>query len=115
MPTWDIRVRGKAVAFEPKQPTVTLSDTGLVGDAAVVGLGITRMALHVAWPHLQAGRLKLVLMPFNDPGAREMVIHYPHRERVARRMKAFIDFILASLKDEPTLHAALEDAPIYGA
>lgn len=113
--SWDFRVRGKAVSFEPKQSALTLSDTGMVGDAAVAGLGITRMALHFAWPHLQTGRLKLVLMPFNDPGAREMVIHYPHREHVAPRVKAFVEFMLASLKDEPSLHATLKDAAIYAA
>jgi len=113
--SWDFRVRGKAVTFEPKQSTLTLSDTGLVGDAAVAGMGITRMALHFAWPHLQAGRLKLVLMPFNDSGAREMVIHYPHREHVAPRVRAFVDFILASLKTEPSLHASIKDASAYAA
>lgn len=111
--TWNFRVRGKAVTLEPKQPTLTLSDSGLVGDAAVAGLGITRTALHFAWPHLRAGRLKLVLMPFNEPGAREMVIHYPHREYVAPRVRAFVEFILASLKHEPSLHATLKDAAPY--
>jgi DNA-binding transcriptional LysR family regulator len=111
--SWDFRVRGKVVTFEPKQSVLTLSDTGLVGDAAIAGMGITRMALHFAWPQLQAGRLKLVLMPFNEPGAREMVIHYPHREYVAPRVKAFVEFMLASLKDEPSLHASLKDAAAY--
>ena len=111
--SWDFRVRGKAVAFEPKEPTLTLSDTGMVADAAIAGLGITRMALHFAWPYLQSGRLKLVLMPFNDPGAREMVIHYPHREHVAPRVKAFVEFMLAALRHEPSLHATLKDAAPY--
>ncbi len=113
--SWDFRVRGKAVTFEPKQSTLTLSDTGLVGDAAIAGMGVTRMALHFAWPHLQAGRLKLVLLPFNDPGAREMVIHYPHREHVAPRVMAFVEFILSSLKNEPSLRATLRDAAVYAA
>jgi len=113
--SWDFRVRGKSVLFEPKQPTLTLSDTELVGDAAIAGMGIARMALHFAWPHLQTGKLKLVLMPSNDPGIREMVIHYPHREHVAPRVKAFVDFMLESLKDEPSLHASLKDAAAYAA
>ena len=113
--SWDFRVRGKAVTFDPKQSTLTLSDTGLVGDAALAGMGVARMALHFAWPHLKAARLKLVLMPFNDPGAREMVIHYPHRQHVAPRVKAFVDFMLASLKEEPSLNATLKDASVYAA
>lgn len=112
---WEFRVRGKSVVFEPKQPTLTLSDTDLVGDAAVSGMGIARMALHFAWPHLQAGKLKLILMPFNDPSAREMVIHYPHREHVAPRVKAFVEFMLGALAREPSLQATLKDVAIYAA
>lgn len=112
---WEFRVRGKSVLFEPKQPTLTLSDTDLVGDAAVAGMGIARMALHFAWHHLQVGKLKLVLMPFNDPSAREMVIHYPHREHVAPRVKVFVEFMLEALAREPSLQATLKDAAIYTA
>ncbi len=112
---WEFRVRGKSVLFEPKSPTLTLSDTDLVGDAAVAGMGVARMALHFAWPHLQAGKLKLILMPFNDPSTREMVIHYPHREHVASRVKVFVDFMLAALTREPSLNAKLNDAKVYEA
>ena len=38
-----------------------------------------------------------------------------HREHVAPRVKAFIDFILSSLKDEPTLHDSLENGRIHRA
>jgi DNA-binding transcriptional LysR family regulator len=108
--TWDFRVRGKAVTFEPKQSNLTLSDTALVGEAAVAGMGITRMALHFAWPHLMAGRLKVVLQPFNDPGSREMVIHYPHRSHVAPRVKAFVEFVLPALQRAPSLRATVKEA-----
>ena len=113
--SWDFRVRGKAISFEPKQSTLTLSDTGLVADAAVTSMGISRIALHFAWPHLTAGRLKLVLIPFNDLGVREMVIHYPHRQHVAPRVKAFVEFMLAQLKLVPSLNARLKEAAIYAA
>ena len=113
--SWDFRVRGKAISFEPKQSTLTLSDTGLVADAAVTSMGISRIALHFAWPHLTAGRLKLVLIPFNDLGVREMVIHYPHRQHVAPRVTAFVDFMLAQLKLVPSLNARLKEAAIYAA
>jgi DNA-binding transcriptional LysR family regulator len=113
MAAWDFRVRSKAVSFEPKAPALTLSDTAVLADAAIAGMGIARMALHFAWPHLVAGRLKLVLHGFNDPGAREMVIHYPHRAHVAPRVKAFVDFMLVALQREPSLRATLKDAAPY--
>jgi DNA-binding transcriptional LysR family regulator len=103
---WTFRVKGKAVTFDAASPSLTLSDTGAVGDAAVLGLGLTRVSLHFAWPHLLAGRLKAVLNQFNDSGAREMVIHYPHREHVAPRIKSFVEFALETLQNDPTLQAS---------
>lgn len=112
---WEFRVRGKSVTFEPKSPTLTLSDTDLIGDAAVAGMGVARMALHFAWPHLQAGTLKLLLTPFNDPSTREMVIHYPHREHVPTRVKVFVDFMLSALAREPSLNAKIKDLKAFEA
>jgi DNA-binding transcriptional LysR family regulator len=104
--SWSLRVQGKPSAFEPTTPSLILSDTEAVGDAAVAGLGISRVSLHFAWPHLQSGRLKVILNSYNDPGAREMVIHYPHREHVAPRIKAFVDYALEKLQSDPTLQAS---------
>jgi DNA-binding transcriptional LysR family regulator len=103
---WTLRVKGKETTFDALTPSLTLSDTEAVGDAAVMNLGISRVSLHFAWPHLLAGRLKVVLNSFNDPGAREMVIHYPHREHVAPRIKAFVDYALETLQNDPTLQAS---------
>lgn len=69
---WEFKNRaGKASTFETKSPALVVSDTEAVGDAAVLGLGISRVSLHFAWPHLVAGRLKIVLNDFNEPGKRE--------------------------------------------
>lgn len=110
---WDFRVRGKSQQFAAQDPAVTLSDTEGVGDAAVAGLGITRVSLHFAWEHLNAGRLKAVLQKYNDPGKREVVIHYPHRDHLAPRVKAFVEFMLAELKKEPALQANVRDVTPY--
>ena len=103
--TWDFIVRGSPQQFVPKDSVLTLSDTESIGDAAVGGLGITRVSLHFAWPHLLAGRLNAVLLPFNDPGKRELVLHYPHRAHVAPRVTAFADYALSALKRDPSLQA----------
>jgi DNA-binding transcriptional LysR family regulator len=110
---WDFRVRGKPQQFIAHDAAVTLSDTEGVGEAAVGGIGIARVSLHFAWEHLKAGRLKIVLHKFNDAGKRELVIQYPHREHVAPRVKAFVDFILASLKKEPALAATSKNLTPY--
>jgi DNA-binding transcriptional LysR family regulator len=103
---WNLRVKGKVVTFDAPSPSLTLSDTAAVGDAAVMGLGITLVSQHFAWPHLQAGRLKAVLHSFNEPGTRELVMHYPHREHVAPRIRAFVEYALETLQSDPTLQTS---------
>jgi DNA-binding transcriptional LysR family regulator len=112
---WEFRAKGKAVSFEPKNAAITLSDTEGVGEAAVLGLGIARVSLHFAWAHLQAGRLKLVLAQFSDPGHRELAIHYPHREQTPQRIKAFVDFLIESLKKESSMIASFNEAKRFSA
>jgi DNA-binding transcriptional LysR family regulator len=112
---WEFKVKGRATTFEPRLAALTLSDTESVGDAAVMGLGITRVSTHFAWNHLQNGKLKALLLPFNNPGAREMVIHYPHRSFVAPRVKAFVEFLLETFKAEKSLHVSMEDLRDYAA
>jgi DNA-binding transcriptional LysR family regulator len=103
---WNLRVKGKVVSFEAPSPSLILTDTAAVGDAAVMGLGITLVSQHFAWPHLQAGRLKVVLHSFNEPGTRELVLHYPHREHVAPRIRAFVEYALETLQSDPTLQVS---------
>lgn len=113
--TWDFRVKGRAVQFEPVQPVLALSDTEAVGDAAAAGIGIARVAMHFAWHYLASGKLKSVLGHCNDLGRREMVIHYPHREFVAPRIRAFVDFALDTLQHEESLHVTPKDLQQYEA
>lgn len=113
--TWDFQVKGKAVQFEPAQPVLTLSDTEAVGDAAAAGIGVARVAAHFAWHYLVSGKLKSVLGHCNDLGRREMVIHYPHREFVAPRIRAFVDFALDTLQHEVSLHVTPKDLQQYEA
>ncbi len=105
---WDLKQKSKQISFETTTPFLTLSDTEAVADAAVLGLGISRVSLHFAWHHLLAGRLQLVLNTYNDPGTREMVIHYPHREHLAPRSKAFVEYTLLTLQKNASLQASLK-------
>ncbi len=106
---WDLKVKSKKITFETDSPYLTLSDTESIAQAAVLGLGIARVSLHFAWHHLVARRLQVVLHPFNDPGTREMVFHYPHREHVAPRSKAFVNYMLSELQKNQSLIAGPKD------
>jgi DNA-binding transcriptional LysR family regulator len=103
---WEFRVKGALKNFEAAMPSLVLSDTEAVGDAAVLGLGVARVSLHFAWPHLQAGRLKVLLLPYNEGGQREMVIHYPHREFLAPRVKVFVAYLLDAFGKDAALQAS---------
>jgi DNA-binding transcriptional LysR family regulator len=111
--SWDFKIKGQSYAYEASEYQLQLSDSESVGQAAALGLGIARVSLHFAWPLLQAGKLKVVLNQFNDPGKRSMVIHYPHREHIAPRIKAYVDFCLAELKAEPSLQAKPQNLEIF--
>jgi DNA-binding transcriptional LysR family regulator len=110
---WSLRVKGKEIAFDVAAPALTLSDTAAVGDAAAMGLGIARVSLHFVWTALQAGQLKVVLNQFNVPGTRELVLHYPHREHLAPRIKAFVNYSLESLQNDPNLQISPKSLAPY--
>jgi DNA-binding transcriptional LysR family regulator len=112
---WEFKLKGKAFNFETASPSIVISDTEGVGDAAVLGLGIARVSLHFAWPHLQSGRLNIVLNEFNEPGKREMSIQYPHRQHIAPRVKAFVDYAIDRLSRDTTLSATMKDATQFAA
>jgi DNA-binding transcriptional LysR family regulator len=112
---WEFKIKGRAFLFDAVSPSVIVSDTEAVGDAAVYGLGIARVSLHFAWPHLQAGRLKLVLNELNEPGKRELTIQYPHRQFLAPRVKAFVDFVVETFSKHPTLSSTPAQAAKYAA
>ena len=78
-------------------------------------IGVARVAAHFAWHYLASGKLKSVLGHCNDLGRREMVIHYPHREFVAPRIRAFVDFALDTLQHEVSLHVTPKDLQQYEA
>ena len=67
-------------------------------------------ALHHALPALRSGRLKLLFPGMHDPGSRETVMHYPHRQYLAPRVRVVVDALLAHFRDSADLHLAVADA-----
>jgi DNA-binding transcriptional LysR family regulator len=100
---WNFKVADKLVAWEP-QAAIMLSDPEAIGEAAVHGLGIAQISAHHALPFLRTGKLKTVLMSHHAPDRREMVIHYPHREHLAARVKVTVEFLLNAFAANPDLH-----------
>jgi DNA-binding transcriptional LysR family regulator len=115
MVTWDFTQSGKRMTHEPNAQawTLTLNDSEAVGEAAVLGLGIARVSTHFAWPHLKAGRLKVVLHSQTDPGKREMSLHYAHRQHLAPRIRAVVDFLLEAFAQDASLQGRYKDLAAF--
>ena len=64
-------------------PSLIVNDGEAGMDLALAGAGIAQAGLYHALPYLRTGRLKLVLTNHHDAGAREFVLHYPHRRHLA--------------------------------
>lgn len=112
---WSFRREdGSIVTFDPAQSAVaTLSAPESVVQAACSGVGIAQVGVHLAWPHLLAGDLKVVLHRYHHPGSYEMVMQYPHRALIAPRVRATLDYLLEAMAADELLHIPLEKLGVY--
>lgn len=104
---------GSLVSFEPTPAALTLSAPEAVVQAACSGLGIAQVGVHNALKHFQNGTLKVVLLDQHDSGNYEMVIQYPHRALIAPRVKVTVDYLLAALKKDKSLHFPIDKLVDY--
>lgn len=106
---WNFKLYGDITTFDPSPAAVlTLSAPEAVVEAACDGAGIAQVGVHLAWPHLVSGALKLVLHQYYHPGSFEMVMQYPHRALLAPRVRATLDYLLEAFAEDETLHLPLE-------
>jgi DNA-binding transcriptional LysR family regulator len=107
---WPFRVNGRRVAVTPRAALVANDSEGVV-ELALAGGGIAQCGLYQALPDLQAGRLKMVLTDTHEPGAREFVLVYPHRQFLAPRVRVVAEALLAHFREVAALHAQPSDLP----
>ncbi len=93
-------------AFRPSRnevhipETLTFNNTDAGLRAAVDGLGIAHLPVYVARPLIEAGRLEPLLTDYMQPfGSLSLV--WPTNRQLSPKVRAFIDFILAQLKETP--------------
>lgn len=105
---------GNTATFDPADTAVlTLSAPEAVVQAACDGVGIVQIAVHLAWPHLRSGALKVVLDRYHQPGTYEMVLQYPHRALLAPRIRATMDYLLEAFAENKSLHIPLPSLDAY--
>jgi DNA-binding transcriptional LysR family regulator len=106
---WNFRAAdGNITTLDLEGAAVTLSAPETLTQAATLGLGIAQVGVHHAWPHLVAGKLKVVLLGAHDPGNYEMAMQFPHRALMAPRVRATIDYLLAAFLKNDALHVPLD-------
>jgi DNA-binding transcriptional LysR family regulator len=97
------RAGGTVTEWEPGAQ-VSVSDPDSLVDLALAGHGIAQIGLHHVAPYLRSGRLKVLLHGQHDPGEREIVLHYPHRQFLSTRVRVVVDGLLAHFKVAHDLH-----------
>lgn len=107
---------GSITTLDPTETAVlTLSAPEALVGAALDDIGVAQVAVHLAWEHLKAGRLKVVMHPLHHPGPYEMVIQYPHRALIAPRVRVVVDHLLEAFADNKALHVPLESLAVFTA
>lgn len=98
---WTFRAGSRSETMNP--PAHLIVNTAEVAiAAAVAGHGLTRVLSYQAAPELRAGKLRLVLEPFEPPPS---PIHVVHREgrSASGRVRAFVDFAVERLRADKSM------------
>ncbi len=103
-----LRPGGRRTDITP-QAALTTNDPETLVDLALEGAGIVQAGLHHALPHLRDGSLKLLLPDVHDAGKREIVVHYPHRQYLAPRVRVVVDALLAHFAQAAPLHMGVAE------
>ena len=103
--TWKLRPAPGQPAVEGLPPArLWVSDPEAPLDLARAGAGILQVAVHHAAADLKAGRLVPVLPGLLDPDAREIHLHYPHRQFLSPRVRVVVDALLGHFAGIDALH-----------
>lgn len=99
---WRFVDQGEPVSVRIK-PRLTVSSNDGAIEAALQGLGVTRLMSYQVAPLLAKGKLKVVLSEFESP---RVPIHIIHREgrHASIKMRAFIDLMAERLRADSSLN-----------
>ncbi len=103
MPLWQFRAAEGLQDWVPP-PRVMVTDPEAAIELALAGAGIAQAGLHHVLPHLRGGRLRLLLPDEHWPGEREVVLHYPHRQFLAPRVRATVTHLMEHFAACADLH-----------
>ncbi len=95
VPHWPFTVDGQLVEV-PIGEVIKVNDGDVMRKLAIQGAGLARLSLFHAWDDLAAGRLQVVLEPFNT-GVLEPIhaLYLGKPDRLPPRTRAVLDFLKA--------------------
>jgi len=108
MSLWQFQ-QGETVLDYLPEARIMVSDPEAAVDLAVAGAGIAQAGIHHVAAHLRAGRLKVLLADQHLPGERQIVLHYPHRQYLAPRVRATVEHLLTHCAAAPDLQLTPAD------
>ncbi|WP_372866491.1 LysR family transcriptional regulator [Pseudomonas sp.] len=101
LPEWHFQHNGRTLALN-LHPRLSCATTQAAIAAACRGAGLTRCMSYQIHAQLQTGQLRTVLTAFELPS---QPVHLVYREgrRAAARVRSFVDFAAAKLREHPAL------------
>jgi DNA-binding transcriptional LysR family regulator len=93
---WSFRVDGEDQAF-PIRSRLAVTTAEAAIDAAAAGIGITRVLSYQAAAAVKAGKLKVLLRPYELPEIPVSLVH-PEARLTPPKVRAFLDFAAPRLR-----------------
>ena len=90
------------VVFMPARPRLVVNTAEAAIDAAMAGLGVTRVLSYQADAALRAKQLRLLLRKF-EPAPVPVNLVYDGQQRVTSKLRAFLDFAAPRLRERLAL------------
>ena len=89
---------GDGATFMPTRPRLVVNTAEAAIDAAVAGVGVTRVLSYQADAALRAKQLRLLLHKF-EPAPVPVNLVYDGQQRVTSKLRAFLDFAAPRLRE----------------
>ncbi|HEY3148558.1 MAG TPA: LysR substrate-binding domain-containing protein, partial [Dongiaceae bacterium] len=93
---WAYQIDGEEQAV-PIRSRLTVTTAEAAIDAAIAGIGITRVLSYQAAAAIKSGKLKLILRPFELPEIPVSLVH-PEARLTPPKVRAFLDFAAPRLR-----------------
>jgi len=111
---WAFRERRRIVEHTP-EARLRVTEPEAAIELALAGAGIVQAGLHHVAQYLRTRRLRLLLLGQHWPGEREIMLHYPHRQFLAPRVRVVVEHLLAHFAATADLHLRPEDMEQFAA